>query len=354
LPLTAAETTGTVAVARWGRVNMISPRAAPGGFPWEDTLAHEITHLALARATRDGAPLWLQEGIAKRQETRWRPPRPFDGDPAPDFIARDALLSGQSVGVDKIGPSIAMLPSADAASIAFAEVSSFVEYFIHESGRPALRAFFADLKGLGSDRADAAIRSVSGYGLGDWITRWQTHLLALPLDAGAPKAAPASEALHQLLSSAMPVDARSRARKIRSAELLMSRGGAALAVPRLRGIVAEDEDDPSLRWRLGRSLIASGKESDGAPLFASPEGLAGPSSGWFALEGRYRETQARGQGEGKPAFDLAVALDPYLEDAACEGQFTVPDADGHPLPAPTPVDPIMRALCESARKIHAD
>jgi len=34
LPLQAAETTGTVAVARWGRVNMISPRAAPGGYPW--------------------------------------------------------------------------------------------------------------------------------------------------------------------------------------------------------------------------------------------------------------------------------------------------------------------------------
>src|SRR6185436_16882262 len=98
LPLQAAETTGTVAVARWGRVNMISPRAAPGGYPWEDTLAHEITHLALSRGTRDMAPLWLQEGLAKRQEARWRPARPFDGEPSPHVVARDALLTGQSVG----------------------------------------------------------------------------------------------------------------------------------------------------------------------------------------------------------------------------------------------------------------
>src|SRR5690606_35120476 len=62
LPLRAAETTGTVAVARWGRVTMLSPRATPLGYPWEDTLAHEIAHLALSRATRDRAPLWLQEG----------------------------------------------------------------------------------------------------------------------------------------------------------------------------------------------------------------------------------------------------------------------------------------------------
>ncbi|HEV8245595.1 MAG TPA: hypothetical protein VGP93_07495, partial [Polyangiaceae bacterium] len=72
LPVTAAETTGTLAVARWGRVNMLSPRATPLGYPWQDTLAHEITHLMLTRASRDQAPLWLQEGIAKREETRWR------------------------------------------------------------------------------------------------------------------------------------------------------------------------------------------------------------------------------------------------------------------------------------------
>ena len=63
LPLQAAETTGTVAVARWGRVNMISPRAAPGGFPWEDTLAHEITHLADSRGRRATAPVGSRKGL---------------------------------------------------------------------------------------------------------------------------------------------------------------------------------------------------------------------------------------------------------------------------------------------------
>ena len=128
LPVEAAETTGTVAVARWGRVTMITPRATPNGYPWEDTLAHEMTHLALSRGTRDHAPLWLQEGIAKRQEQRWREARPFDGGDAADRVAWNALQSGTSVGVDSLGPSIAMLDSADAAGIAFAEVKSFIAY----------------------------------------------------------------------------------------------------------------------------------------------------------------------------------------------------------------------------------
>ncbi|HEV8549368.1 MAG TPA: hypothetical protein VGQ57_10075, partial [Polyangiaceae bacterium] len=126
LPLQAAETTGTLAVARWGKVIFLSPRAVPLGFPWQDTLAHEITHLVVTRASRDRAPLWLQEGVAKREETRWRPARPFDDPNWDDTTARSALLSGRGVGLDQLGPSIAMLPTPEAATNAFAEVSSFV------------------------------------------------------------------------------------------------------------------------------------------------------------------------------------------------------------------------------------
>jgi len=177
LPLEAAETTGTVAVARWGRVTLLSPRASRHGYPWQDTLAHEIVHLALSRATRDFAPLWLQEGVAKRQEQRWREPRPFDDAGSHDLIAERALLTGNSVGVDSLGPSIAMLPSADAASIAFSEVTSFVNFWIEKNGRAAFRLLLGDLKGLADRDPDPALRTVTGFGLHDWIAIWQQHLL---------------------------------------------------------------------------------------------------------------------------------------------------------------------------------
>ena len=116
LPLENAETTGTLAVARFGRIIILSPQATRTGYHWEDTLAHELTHLLVTRATRDRAPLWLQEGIAKREETRWREPRPFDPkDWAEDTAAR-ALRHGRQVGIDKLGPSIAMLPTPEAAN----------------------------------------------------------------------------------------------------------------------------------------------------------------------------------------------------------------------------------------------
>ncbi len=74
LPYKSAQTTGTVAVAKWGRVTLLSPRASPHGYAWRDTVTHELTHLAVTRASGDRAPLWLQEGVAKREEIRWRDP----------------------------------------------------------------------------------------------------------------------------------------------------------------------------------------------------------------------------------------------------------------------------------------
>src|SRR5690606_7928550 len=103
LPLEAAETTGTVAVARWGRVTMVSPRAMQRGFPWADTLAHEITHLLISRATADRAPLWLQEGVAKREEQRWRPAHAFDDEEDFSERAYQAQVSGSAIGIDRLG-----------------------------------------------------------------------------------------------------------------------------------------------------------------------------------------------------------------------------------------------------------
>ena len=139
LPYESAQTTGTVAVAKWGRVTLLSPRASHHGYPWRDTVAHELTHLAVTRASRDRAPLWLQEGVAKREEIRWRDPGPFDDRPPPEAVVQRGVELGLGVPLDKLGPSIAMLPSADAATIAFAEVTSFVRFYADSQPRQRRR-----------------------------------------------------------------------------------------------------------------------------------------------------------------------------------------------------------------------
>jgi hypothetical protein len=178
LPEDAARTTGTVAVAKWGRVTMLSPRAMVGGYAWLDTLVHELTHLALTQATRDKAPLWLQEGVAKREETRWRKPEPSDDEPSADSVAAAGLQKGLGLPIDKLGPSIAMLPTPEHARVAFAEVESFVRYWLRESGDEALPQLLLRIKASSGSAADVAraIEEVSGADFATWDQRWRGHL----------------------------------------------------------------------------------------------------------------------------------------------------------------------------------
>ncbi len=333
LPLEAAETTGTVAVARWGRVTLLSPRASRHGYPWQDTLAHELVHLGLSRATRDFAPLWLQEGVAKRQEQRWREPRPFDDAGTHDLIAKRALETGNSVGVDNLGPSIAMLPSADAASIAFSEVTSFINFWIARNGRAAFRMLLGDLKGLSDRDPDPALRAVSGFGLRDWITIWQQHLLSRETEAAAD-----------------PVQAQGGAADMRAVRLgdLLLRGQHFDCAARIFEDARRAAPGASaLRYRASEAELARGRKAAAVEQLGTLEELDGPHAAWFALDARFK-AEAGQAAAAERSSEMALSLDPWSELVACEGQLRgLLGADPWELPDPSNED--RRRLCSMAR-----
>jgi hypothetical protein len=338
LPLAAAETTGTLAVARWGRVIMLTPRATTNGYPWQDTLAHELTHLVVTRATRDHAPLWLQEGVAKREESRWRNARPFDDPTWADSMARRALESGRSVGIDNLGPSIAMLPTPEAASIAYAEVSSFVTHFVAVSGRPALELLFLDLKGTGPRDANPALVSVSGYTLSEWNRRWQAALLEIP-----PRDPRTEREAHRPTS-----DGRGLVRRIRLGDLLSERGALKAALVEYDEALALGPHEASVRHRAARTSLAvlPDDEKGSEERLGRLADVRAPHGGWFALEGR-RLKKGGATAEALTAQAHSLGLDPLSEDVACEGE---PGTNGAAVIWPS--DPNRRKLCEAVRREH--
>lgn len=333
LPLEAAETTGTVAVARWGRVTLLSPRAARHGYPWEDTMAHELVHLALSRATRDFAPLWLQEGVAKRQEQRWREPRPFDDAGSHDLVAQRALVTGTSVGVDNLGPSIAMLPSADAASVAFSEVTSFISFWIERNGRAAFRLLLADLKGLSDRDPGPALRSVSGHSLSEWIVLWQAHLrtLAEPVKAQSPEAAGG------------PPDMRG----VRLGDLLFRGQHFAAAARRFDAVRQSAPAASALRYRQSQAELGAGRPAEAAARLGQLDDIDGPHAAWFALRGRFEAAAGDAEAAARSSR-MALSLDPWSELVACDGHLRgLLGAD--PWALPEPADPARQRLCLMAR-----
>ncbi len=335
LPLTAAETTGTVAVARWGRVTMLSPRAARLGYPWQDTLAHELTHLALSRGSRDYAPLWLQEGIAKREETRWRKPRPHDDRRDAYAIAREALLSGRSIGIDKIGPSIAMLPTAADARVSYAEVESFMDFWIRQNGREAFTLLMLDLKGLSTRETDEALTSVSGYPLSYWIKRWQKHLRDQP-DGSADQ--------EQAEDGSGAV-----VRSVRLGDLLTNQAHVSFASEYFDGALEAAPSKAAVRFRAAAAQLSLGQDAAAEERLGTFDDLSGLHGGWLGLHGRILSKKQQ-EDAALQSFTLAVAIDPYGEEAACEGhgERTAPPGQTADY---MPTDATRRPLCEAARKV---
>jgi len=327
LPEEAARTTGTVAVAKWGRVTMISPRAMSHGYPWLDTLAHEMTHLALSRGTRDRAPLWLQEGVAKREETRWREPQPLDDVPSVDTVALVGMEKGLGRSLDRLGPSIAMLPTAEEAAVAFAEVSSFIRFWTKEVGDDGLPQLVMRLRSsMGADDVDKAIQEVSGTDLIGWDKRWRSHIAQGARDL-PPDLAPGASLPH----------GSDIAKHVRLGQLLDGRGhhhAAAIELGRAQVLVP---NDASVRCFLAAAMVSDGDKAGAAPLVDKTEDLHNRFGRWWSLHGLLHPEPAA---DAERGFGYGLSLDPLDPWVACE-EKAAPEV---------PRDAIRKAICEAARR----
>jgi hypothetical protein len=330
LPYKAAQTTGTVAVAKWGRVTLLSPRASHHGYPFRDTLTHEMTHLAIAMQTRDRAPLWLHEGVARREEVRWREPGVFDERPSPESIVMRGMELKLDLALDKLGPSIAMLPSADAAMVAFAEVTSFIKFFAETSAPDALPKLLVALRTAKS--ADEALKVVSGETLAQWDVRWRANLTKHPKEPLSPMFG---------LGASPPGLGDSRERS-RLAELLLGRSHPVEALTELEKIPADMLADPSLRYLRARVLEGAENVKQAGTLVEDPKLWMASYGPCWAIRGRLARAR-----EDNPMADVsfaeALAHDPFGVEAACQ---SLPDG------AAVPADRLGQgaALCETAKK----
>lgn len=322
LPLSAARTTGTIGIAKWGRVIMVSPRAAEGGYGFVDTLAHEITHLALARASTDQAPLWLQEGVARRLESAWREKSPFDDTPRAIDVAAFGLRGNIGPEIDAIGPSIALLPSALEAQITYAKVQSFMTYYSEEAGAPALNKLLEECRG-GSGEIDRLVEAATQRKFSEWKESWKTHVLAQgkEIDEALRPGAKAPPGLGQ-------------ARKhYRLGELLLARGHAEAATQETAKARALMPREASVRGLHARALLRS-EDPDAAT--AAVREIGDVTTGdpvWWSLRGVLVKDDAERSGS------FAVMGAPYDPLVVCEEHE----------PPYLPADADRATLCQASR-----
>jgi len=179
LPPEAVKTTGVIAISKWHRLLITSPRALGRGYGWQDTIVHEWIHLVVSWHTRDQAPVWLQEGIAKSLDTLWR----VDGYALPvrsQSALAQAIRDDDFVTFEEMHPSMAFLPSADRTALAYAQVATMMLFLRQEKGEQAL-VDVLERVGEGEDARDAVAQVYNGGDFDGFEADWRLFIEGLDL-----------------------------------------------------------------------------------------------------------------------------------------------------------------------------
>ena len=174
LPPEAVARTGVVALSKWSRLLIMSPRVLSRGYGWRDTVAHEYIHLVVAYHSNDSAPVWLQEAIAKYLDNRWEDGRDhFQLTVRQQGLLAEAIVADNLVTVEEIGNSFATMSSADRSSLAYAQSSSQMSYAFERGGEQILVSLLPKLAS-GTDPHVALAQAARHDSWGEFEAAWLT------------------------------------------------------------------------------------------------------------------------------------------------------------------------------------
>jgi tetratricopeptide (TPR) repeat protein len=318
-PLTEAEieTTGTIALSKYNKLMVVSPRATLFGYPWMDTLAHEYTHLVVARISHDTVPVWMQEGLARFEQTRWRRPPEVVLTSTEQALLTAGLRKGRLITFDEMHPSMAKLPSQEAAALAYAEVYTLVGWMQGKVGFKGLR----DTLALQRDGKSAKRAVTEALDL-PWPQvekEWHAHLKVG--DGKARAGRPIKFGKGGTDSENVGIETVSaRARKhARLGGMLRARGqleAAAVEYDKALAANGGGTPEPFVAGKLARTLVELGRY-DRAIELATPLAAADDHDAVAAVTLGMARTAKQDWPEAIIAYEQALRVSPFDPQTRC-------------------------------------
>ena len=318
-PLTEAEieTTGTIALSKYNKLMVVSPRATLFGYPWMDTLAHEYTHLVVSRISHDTVPVWMQEGIARLEQTRWRRPPEVVLTSTEQALLTAGLRKGRLITFDEMHPSMAKLPSQEAAALAYAEVYTLLGWMQAKIGYKGIRDSLASQRDGKSARR--AVSEALGLAWPAVEKEWHAHLKAG--DGKVRAVRPIKFRKNGVDSENIGLETVSaRARKFaRLGGMLRARGQLeAAAVEYEKALTAGGGagNDPFVAGKLARTLIDLGRY-DRAIELATPLAATDDHDAVAAVTLGMARTAKQAWPEAIAAYEQALRVSPFDPQTRC-------------------------------------
>jgi hypothetical protein len=210
LALSEIESSGTIAVSKYNRLMVTSPRSTLTGYSWADTVSHELVHRIISERTFNRTPIWLHEALARFEDSRWRADEPLYRaglHPADESLLAKALREDRLIPFERMHPSMAFLPTPEAAQLAFAEVYTVAQFLIERGGYPGVRRMLDE---LGRGRSDwQALQAAFALDAQSFPAAWMAWLRQKPRveleGAGAVDDAAASQPERRLQEGPLAV-----------------------------------------------------------------------------------------------------------------------------------------------------
>lgn len=316
------ETTGTIALCKYNKLMVVSPRATLFGYPWMDTLVHEYVHYVVSVISHDRVPVWLHEGLARFEQTRWRSKPTTKLSAVDEHLLAAAVRTNRLIPFRKMHPSMAKLPSQEAAALAFAEVYTMVGYLHEKVGYKGLRKMIRIQKGGKS--AKRAVAEVMRKPFARVERDWKNHLRASKLKMSKTLAGRAKSRRIRFKKGSKKTEnvgveeiASKKARKYtRLAGLLRARGMSQAAAIEYEKALKYAPGDPFVSAKLSRTYLELQKWKRAIalakPLLTADENDASPAT---TLGIAYLATGDSAQ--ASQAFEVALRVSPFDPSVRC-------------------------------------
>jgi tetratricopeptide (TPR) repeat protein len=309
------EVAGAVGICKFDKVMVLSPRVLLRGYRWLDALVHEYVHYVIVKLSDDKAPIWIHEGVAKHEESRWRSTASMYLNPLNRTLLAAALQAGDFVTFDQMEPSLVRLETPQQVQLAYAEAASSVEFMLSRVGYSGLREIFLEMARTDARGAKAPIEQVLGISFTAFEDEWKQFLQTKQLTPVAgvqlaqfkvvEKGAGDADRLEQEALQSAAVE-----RDLSLGDLMRQRGrfdGAVYYYDRAR---KGRPDAPFVLNKLSRALLAVQRTQEAVPhLLHALEVYPDYSTSQTTLGDAYRTLGEREK--ARQHYEQAIEINPF-------------------------------------------
>jgi len=311
------EVTGAVGITQLNKLMMLSPRALIHGYRWLDAISHEYMHYLIFKLTKNKAPIWFHEGMAKYEETRWRKGPSYLSPFYQTLLAR-ALSEGKLIRFEQMEPSLVRLENPEDVQLAYAEAASAIEFILLKSGYEGLQKVLRQMASTNQKGAAEAIQEVLGLSFSEFEENWKGFLSSKGFQEIA-----GVQGHHYKIKEGKYDEERMDTEEIKSlvaknkahlGDLLKERGRMEAAVLEYRRALGESRNSVTIMRKLSSALAIMARDEEALELLKRAKEISPDLPSIFTALGQ-TYLKLKRMKEASDSFQEAIQINPFDPEA---------------------------------------